>query len=130
MPCGCMKKNRPVQSTARPQARPLQNSTMVTRIQARRAKQLVQQPKQPQQPQQQPQQPLQQPLKLRSTPAVSPVKKVAAKKGALYAELKQRFPKIGGLPKIPDNATPAQYASFVKMYKAAQVSRAGCKSCG
>jgi len=123
-----MKKNRLTQQpTARPQARQLQqNSTMVRRIQARQAKQ----PQQPQQQPQQPQQPLQQPLKLRSTPAVSPVKKVAAKKGALYAELKQRFPKIGGLPKIPDNATPAQYASFVKMYKAAQVSRAGCKSCG
>lgn len=48
----------------------------------------------------------------------------------LYEQLKQKFPKVGGLPKIPENATPAQYRAFYNMYKNNQRSRAGCKSCG
>lgn len=47
-----------------------------------------------------------------------------------YQQAKKVFPRIGGLPKIPDNASKQRISQFIKLYTSAQRNKSGCKSCG
>lgn len=49
----------------------------------------------------------------------------------LYEQIKKVYPRIGGLPRIPNNATPHQLEGYLRMYRSASYGRkGGCKSCG
>lgn len=51
------------------------------------------------------------------------------KSESLYEQFRRKYPKIGGLPRIPDNPTPAQYKVFARMYKNSVWYVGGCRSC-